>query len=65
MQRAQVLHAAGRRTIGAISLAGCALLAGCASDGNLLGSGTTTVASDTARLTRSGFLSDYARLRPT
>ncbi len=70
MQRArvlQVLHRAGsRRSLRAFAVAGCALLAGCAGDGgSLLGSGTTTVATDKARLTQSGFLSDYARLRPT
>ena len=41
------------------------LLAGCAStDLNVLGSGAGVTASDSTRLTQSGFLSDYARLKP-
>ena len=47
------------------SLLAAALLAGCASTDSVMGSGTSVTATDTARLTRSGFLSDYARLRPT
>ena len=42
-----------------------ALLAGCATSNSLTGSGTGITAIDPARLTRSGFLSDYARLKPT
>ncbi len=41
------------------------LLAGCASDPSLLGNGMNVTVSDPARLTRSGFLTDYARLKPT
>lgn len=46
-------------------LAGCAFLAGCAGDSAIMGSGTSITATDKARLTQSGFLSDYARLKPT
>ncbi len=42
-----------------------ALLSGCATDQSALGNGTTITASDPARMTKSGFLSDYARLKPT
>ncbi len=45
--------------------AGITLLAGCAGQSQLLGSGATTLASDTKHLTQSGFLTNYARLRPT
>jgi len=41
------------------------LLAGCATEQSALGNGTTITASDPARMTKSGFLSDYARLKPT
>jgi hypothetical protein len=42
-----------------------ALAAGCAStDAGLLGSGAGVTASDSSRLTKSGFLSDYKRLAP-
>lgn len=41
-----------------------ALTAGCQTYDAALGSGTGVTASDAARLTRSGFLSDYARLKP-
>ena len=47
------------------ALAGCAFLAGCAGDSAIMGSGTSITATDKARLTQSGFLSDYARLKPT
>jgi hypothetical protein len=45
-----------------------AVVAGCASTGGdpaaaVMGSGTSVTATDSKRLTRSGFLSDYARLR--
>jgi hypothetical protein len=57
---------AWRSCLGA--LVGAALLAGCASSGNVpsspLGSGVGVTATDSARLTRSGFLTDYARLKP-
>lgn len=53
------------RTLGAAVLAGCTLLAGCATDSALLGSGTSITATDKSRLTQSGFLSNYARLKAT
>jgi len=54
-----------RRTVGVVALGIAALLAGCASDPSLMGSGADVTASDKARFTHSGFLSDYARLKPT
>jgi hypothetical protein len=48
-----------------LTLALATLLTGCANDQSLLGSGTTITASDPARMTQSGFLSNYARLKPT
>ena len=48
-----------------LTLAITAILSGCASDPSVLGNGTTITASDTARMTKSGFLTDYARLKPT
>jgi hypothetical protein len=48
-----------------LTLASSILGGGCAStESSLLGSGTGVTASDPSRLTRSGFLSDYARLQP-
>jgi hypothetical protein len=51
-----------------LAVAGGMLAGGCASTDSdmsaLLGSGTGVTASDPSRLTRSGFLSDYGRLRP-
>jgi hypothetical protein len=43
------------------------LLSGCASDGasSIMGSGTAVTATDASRFTRTGFLSNYARLKPT
>jgi hypothetical protein len=41
-----------------------ALLTGCQTYDAALGSGINVTAIDSARLTRSGFLSDYARLKP-
>ncbi|WP_213954537.1 MULTISPECIES: DUF3313 domain-containing protein [unclassified Variovorax] len=41
-----------------------ACLAGCQAYNAALGSGTAVTASDATRMTRSGFLSDYARLKP-
>lgn len=41
-----------------------ALMAGCQTYDAALGSGTAVTATDSARLTHSGFLSDYARLKP-
>ncbi len=55
----------GRRRAGiAMTFAACVLLAGCQTYEAALGSGTGVTATDSARLTRSGFLSDYARLKP-
>lgn len=48
-----------------LTLALATLVTGCANDQSLLGSGTTITASDPARMTQSGFLSNYARLKPT
>lgn len=48
-----------------LALSMTALLSGCATDQSALGNGTSITASDPARMTRSGFLSDYARLKPT
>jgi hypothetical protein len=53
------------RLLPVAALAGCAFLAGCAGDSAIMGSGTNITATDKARLTQSGFLSDYARLKPT
>jgi len=41
------------------------LLTGCASQNAVLGSGTGVTASDKSRMTESGFLSNYGRLKPT
>lgn len=66
MNKAAITEPAGfGRTIGIVALAGSALLAGCASDSALMGSGTDVTASYQAGMTRSGFLTDYARLQPT
>ncbi|WP_300338000.1 DUF3313 domain-containing protein [Accumulibacter sp.] len=66
MNKAAITEPAGfGRTIGIVALAGSALLAGCASDSALMGSGTDVTASYKAGMTRSGFLTDYARLQPT
>lgn len=51
------------RTIAVIALAGSTLLAGCVTDGSALGDGTSITASDKTRMTKSGFLSDYTRLK--
>ncbi|WP_300449206.1 DUF3313 domain-containing protein [Accumulibacter sp.] len=48
-----------------VAVTACTFLVGCAADSTLLGSGTNVTASDKARLTRSGFLSDYTRLQAT
>jgi hypothetical protein len=42
-----------------------ASLTGCAGDQPALGDGTNITVSDTARMTKSGFLSDYGRLKAT
>ena len=51
-----------------IALAGAIVVAGCATTesglSTVLGSGAGVTATDTSRMTRSGFLSDYARLKP-
>lgn len=54
---------ASSRVIVLIALAGSALLSGCVTDGSALGSGTSITASDKTRMTKSGFLTDYARLK--
>ena len=55
----------GRGWLRRSAVAAAVLAAGCAStDSGLLGSGTDVTASDPARLTKSGFLSDYKRLAP-
>ena len=54
------------QAIAAVVLVGNVFLSGCATDNSsLTGSGTGITATDPARLTRSGFLSDYTRLKPT
>lgn len=57
-------RASSGHTIAAVLLVSSSLLAGCATDSSLMGSGTGVTATDPTRLTRSGFLSDYARLKP-
>ena len=53
------------RNMGICLIAGAAtFLTGCQTYDAALGSGTSVTATDSARLTRSGFLSDYARLKP-
>ena len=55
----------GKRIAGICLIAGAlTLMAGCQTYDAALGSGTSVTATDSARLTRSGFLSDYARLKP-
>jgi len=56
-------QAVASRTIIGIALAGSALLSGCVTDGSSLGDGTSITASDKTRMTKSGFLSDYGRLK--
>lgn len=51
------------RGFGFALIAGSALLSGCVTDGSALGSGTSITASDKTRMTQSGFLSDYTRLK--
>jgi len=46
-----------------LALAGVVLLSGCASSG-VMGTDADVTASEPSRLTHSGFLSDYARLKP-
>lgn len=52
------------RTPSLIGLASL-LLSACVTDGSMLGDGTSITASDPTRMTRSGFLSDYGRLKAT
>ena len=58
-------QAPARRAAVAAALVCGALLAGCATDGSMLGNGTSITASDKTRMTKSGFLSDYSRLQTT
>jgi hypothetical protein len=59
-----IIGAVARRA-GIASLAiATSLLAGCQTYNEVLGSGTQVTATDSSRLTQSGFLSDYARLKP-
>ncbi len=57
-----------RKTLSAITLGVVAsaslLLTGCQAYDTVLGSGTSVTATDATRMTRSGFLTDYARLKP-
>jgi hypothetical protein len=49
----------------ALACGGLALAMGCAStESSVMGSGTGVTASDPTRFTKSGFLSDYGRLKP-
>jgi len=52
------------RLTGSMLLLGASLLSGCATYDAAMGSGTNVTASEKARMTKSGFLSDYARLKP-
>ena len=52
------------RCAGACAVAAAVFLTGCSSSGGLGGSGADVVASDASAISRTGFLSDYARLRP-
>ncbi|MFZ4535487.1 DUF3313 domain-containing protein [Propionivibrio sp.] len=52
------------RAMGMVVLAAGTLLSGCATD-NAASSGANVTASDKTRMTKSGFLSDYAKLKPT
>lgn len=51
------------RTLSLLVLSGCTLLSGCATTGSS-GNGANVTASDKTRMTKSGFLSDYAQLKP-
>lgn len=55
--------AATSRALVLIALAGSTLLSGCVTDGSALGDGTSITVSDKTRMTKSGFLTDYARLK--
>lgn len=53
------------RAFAALTITAALLLAGCSSTGGLnVGTDKSVVASDRAAIKRTGFLSDYARLRP-
>ena len=65
MNRKNKVAGNGKRIAGISLIAGAlALTAGCQTYDAALGSGTGVTVTDSARLTRSGFLSDYARLKP-
>lgn len=65
MSKKNTAAGSGKRIAGYCLIAGAiALMAGCQTYDAALGSGTGVTATDAARLTRSGFLSDYARLKP-
>jgi len=61
----ELKHAPAWRAAGMVALACGTLIAGCATDGSMLGNGTSITASDPSRMTKSGFLSDYPRLQAT
>ncbi|WP_295399905.1 DUF3313 domain-containing protein [uncultured Thiocystis sp.] len=50
--------------IAGMALTAAMCIGGCATDSNPFGSGASVTASDPTRLTQSGFLSNYARLKP-
>ena len=53
------------RTLGVFLVAGATtLLSGCQTTDAVMGSGASVTATDAARFTKSGFLTDYARLKP-
>ncbi|MCU0837020.1 MAG: DUF3313 domain-containing protein, partial [Chromatiaceae bacterium] len=56
------------RWLRGLAVAAAVLAAGCASTdttvSSVMGSGTGVTVSDPTRVTKSGFLSDYARLKP-
>jgi hypothetical protein len=59
MARRRCARNSTRRVAGSLGIAAAMLLGGCA---ELTGPSTTVTASDPARITRTGFLSDYGRL---
>lgn len=66
IDRIQARRGSSPRWLCMAACAGGLLLSGCAVTGpsSPMGSGTGVTATDASRLTRSGFLSDYARLAP-
>jgi len=61
-----LVQPAGRGAVVGAALAAALLVAGCeTTNGPSSSSGSFVTATDTARMTRTGFLTDYARLRPT